>query len=102
MNDDDTNLIINLISLGLIILDIILFLTMGKNLLKSKFANTFFFFLNLFLVTASIIGFFTNSLVSIGCSGAAVLLISILIIRKKMLGRKIKGSGLRSYKSLSS
>ena len=102
MNDNNTNLIINLISLGLLILNISLYLTLGKKLLKSKTNNTVFFFINLALTIGAVVGFFTNSLVSIGCSGAAVLLISILIIKKYRSGKKLQGSGLRSYRRISS
>ena len=102
MDDHNTNLIINLISLGLLVLNIGLYLTLGKDLIKNKTGNTVAWVINLVLCIAAIVGFFTNSVVSISCSGAALLLISTLILRKKLQGKKLKGTGLRSYKRISS
>jgi len=102
MDDNNTSLIINLISLGLLVLNIALYVTLGKDLIKNKTANTLLWFINLGLCIAAIVGFFTDSVVSISCSGAALLLISTLILRKYMTGKKLKGSGLRSYKRISS
>lgn len=102
MDDGNTSLIVNLISLGLLVLNIGLYVTLGKDLIKNKTMNTAAWFINLGLCIAAIVGFFTDSVVSISCSGAALLLISTLILRKHMLGSKLKGSGLKSYKRISS
>ena len=102
MDDHNTNLIINLISLGLLILNIGLYVTLGKDLIKNKTMNTVAWIINLILCVAAVIGFFTNSVLSISCSGAALLLISTLILRKHLLGKKLRGNGLRSYKRISS
>ncbi len=102
MDDHNTNLIINLISLGLLILNIGLYLTIGKDLIKNETGNTVAWVINLVLCVAAVVGFFTNSVLSISCSGAALLLISTLILRKHMMGKKLKGSGFRSYKRISS
>ena len=100
MDDNNTSLIINLISLGLLVLNIGLYVTLGKDLIKNK--TTVAWFVNLGLCIAAIVGFFTDSVVSISCSGAALLLISVLILRKYMTGKKLRGNGLRSYKRISS
>ncbi len=102
MDDGNTSLIINLISLGLLVLNIGLYVTLGKDLIKNKTMNTVAWFVNLGLCVGAIVGFFTDSVVSISCSGAALLLISTLILRKYIMGSKLKGSGLRSYKRISS
>jgi len=102
MDDGNTSLIINLISLGLLVLNIGLYVTLGKDLIKNKTMNTVAWFVNLGLCAGAIVGFFTDSVVSISCSGAALLLISTLILRKYIMGSKLKGSGLRSYKRISS
>ena len=102
MDDNNTSLIINLISLGLLVLNIGLYVTLGKELIKNKTMNTVAWFVNLALCIAAVVGFFTDSVVSISCSGAALLLISVLILRKYMTGKKLKGDGLRSYRRISS
>ena len=102
MDDNNTSLIINLISLGLLVLNIGLYVTLGKDLIKNKTMNTVAWFVNLGLCIAAIVGSFTDSVVSISCSGAALLLISVLILRKYMTGEKLRGNGLRSYKRISS
>ncbi len=102
MDDGNTSLIINLISLGLLVLNIGLYVTLGKDLIKNKTGNTIAWIINLILCIAAVVGFFTDSVVSISCSGAALLLISTLILRKKLQGKKLTGSGFRSYKRISS
>jgi len=102
MDDNNTSLIINLISLGLLVLNMGLYLTLGKNLIKNKTGNTVAWVINLILCIAAVVGFFTDSALSISCSGAALLLISTLILRKHIMGRNLTGSGLRSYKRISS
>ena len=60
MDDNNTSLIINLISLGLLVLNIGLYVTLGKDLIKNKTMNTVAWFVNLGLCIAAIVGFFTE------------------------------------------
>ena len=56
MDDNNTSLIINLISLGLLVLNIGLYVTLGKDLIKNKTMNTVAWFVNLGLCIARSLG----------------------------------------------
>ena len=90
MDDHNTNLIINLISLGLLILNIGLYLTIGKDLIKNKTGNTVAWVINLVLCVAAVVGFFTNSVLSISCFASYL----DFNLTKAHDGKEIKGFGV--------
>jgi len=97
-----TDKVVNIISLIIMIVDIFIYLAFAKNLLKTKSGNDILFFTTFFGLIAGIVLLYLNSIASISISSFIFLLLMFFVIRKKLSGGKIEGSGLTNYKSFSS
>ena len=98
----ETDKVVNIISLIIIIVDILIYLTFAKNLLKTKSGNTILFFTVFFGLGGGIVMLYLNSIASISLSSFIFLLLLFFVLRKKLAGGKIEGVGLTNYKSFSS
>jgi len=99
---EETDKVVNIISIIIIIVDILIYLTFAKNLLKTKTGNTILFFTVVFGLLGGVIMMYVNSIASISLSSFIFLLLLFFVLRKKLSGGKIEGVGLTNYKSFSS
>ena len=97
-----TDKVVNIISLIIIIVDILIYLTFAKNLLKTKSGNTILFFTVFFGLVGGVVMLYLNSIASISLSSFIFLLLLFFVLRKKLSGGKIEGVGLTNYKSFGS
>lgn len=94
--DDDQTTIFTYISLAFLCVVLFLYITYGKNLMKS---HRLFFFICLMAATITIVGLFTDQRISLVVSSLLLGFVSILIIIKIINKQKLKSVGLRSYRS---
>jgi carbon starvation protein CstA len=99
---EETDKVVNIISLIIILVDILIYLSFAKNLLKTKTGNTILFFTVVFGLLGGIIMLYINSVASISLSSFILLLLLFFVSRKKLSGGKIEGAGLTNYKSFTS
>tara|TARA_B110000037_G_scaffold147569_1_gene166683 strand:+ start:705 stop:1061 length:357 start_codon:yes stop_codon:yes gene_type:complete len=99
---EETDKVVNIISLIIILVDILIYLAFAKNLLKTTTGNTILFFTVVFGLLGGIITLYINSVASISISSFLFLLLLFFVSRKKLSGGKIEGVGLTNYKSFTS
>jgi hypothetical protein len=97
-----TDKVINIISVVIIIIDILIYLTFAKHLLKTKTGDTILFFIVFFGLLGGVAMLYVNSVVSISMNSFILFLLLFFVLRKKLSGGKIEGVGLDNYKSFSS
>jgi len=98
----ETDKVVNIISVIIIIIDILIYLAFAKNLLKTSTGNTILFFIIIFGLLGGIVLMYINSIASISLNSFILILIIFLVLRKKIAGGKIEGVGLTNYKSFGS
>ena len=99
---EETDKVVNIISLIIILVDILIYLAFSKNLLKTTTGNTILFFTVVFGLLGGVITLYINSVASISLSSFIFLLLLFFVARKKLSGGKIEGVGLTNYKSFTS
>jgi hypothetical protein len=96
-----TDKVVNIISLIIIIVDILIYLTFAKNLLKTKTGDTILFFTVFFGLVGGVVMMYLNSTVSISLSSFIFLLLMFFVLRKKLAGGKIEGVDIVTFSSTS-
>ena len=96
-----TDKVVNIISLIIIIVDILIYLTFAKNLLKTKSGNTILFFTVFFGLVGGVVMMYLNSIASVSLSSFIFLLLLFFVLRKKLAGGKIESVDIITFSSTS-
>lgn len=94
--DESLTTILSYISVSFLCICMFLYIMYGKNLMKN---HSVFFFGCILLSIITIVGLFTDPTIAIISSTFLLSFIVTLIITKITSNKKLKGVGLRSYRS---
>jgi len=94
--DESLATILSYISVSFLCICMFLYIVYGKNLMQN---HRVFFFVCLILSTITIVGLFTDQTIAIVSSTFLLSFMITLIIMKIINNKKLKGVGLRSYRS---